>query len=142
MTGYGTYIIVGLAVAWIAQLGLSLFQMKRFYKRRGVLRKLGRASVGLSGSTYKGKVYTIIVVDENDQVIIGEKLSGITVFANLKPVPEVVGLSLEDLLQEEPQNAIKKKVWNSFTNAANQFFPAEEIKLEEDKSIEGNKQLT
>lgn len=136
MTGYGSYLIIGLVVAWIAQLGLSLLQTKRFYGRRGELKKLGRVSVGLAGSTYKGKIYTVIVVDENDRIINAEKLSGMTVFANLKPVPEIVGLSLEDLLQEEPQIKIKKKIWESFKNAANQFFPVDEVKLEEDKSIE------
>ena len=144
LNGYGTYIIIGLVIAWIAQLGLSLWQMRRFYKRRGELRKVGRVSVGLAGSTYKGKIYTIISVDENDRVVVAEELSGITVFANLKPVDQVVGMSLQDLLEEEPSINIKKKTWASFMNAAQQFFPVvEEAKtLEEDKSIESKAQIT
>ncbi|MEN8240511.1 MAG: transcriptional regulator GutM [Chloroflexota bacterium] len=133
----GTIIIIALVVAWITQLGMSLLQMRRFHRRMAELRKLGRASVGLAGGTYKGKVYTVIVLDDDDQITHAEKLSGITVFANLKPVPQVVGMSLEDLLLEEPQARVSKKAWESFRNAANHFFPEDET----DESLEGEEQL-
>lgn len=141
MFGPGAFMIIALAIAWIAQLGLSLWQMRRFYHRRGELRKLGRASVGLAGGTYKGKVYTIIVVDENDKITHAEKLSGITIFANLKPVPQVVGLSLKDLLQEEPGAKIPKKIWESFRNAADHFFSDKKEESTEGELIVVEEQL-
>lgn len=117
-----TYILIALIAAWVVQLGLSLWQMKRFYRRMGELRKNGRASVGLEGNQYKGRVYTVLVLDDEDRITHAEKLSGITVFANLKPVPELVGQPVSALMKDEAEFPLRKKVLASFRKAAEAFF--------------------
>jgi len=122
-TGMNTLLIIGLVSAWILQLGLSLWQMRRFHARVRELRKDGRVSVGLEGGTYKGKVYTVLVIDEQEKVRHAEKLSGITVFEGLKPVPALVGQPVALLLNEGAEFPIRKKVLASFRKAAEAFYP-------------------
>lgn len=117
-----TYVLIALIVGWVLQLGLSLQQMRRFYRRIDELRKIGRASVGLEGNQYKGRVYTVLVLDDNDTITHAEKLTGITVFANLNPVPELVGQPVSALMQGEVEFPIHKKVLASFRKAAEAFF--------------------
>lgn len=117
-----TYILIALVAAWMVQLGLSLWQMKRFYRRMGELKKSGRASVGMEGNQYKGRVYTVLVLDDKDVITHAEKLSGITVFASLKPVPELVGQPVSALMEEKAEFPLRKKVLASFRKAAEAFF--------------------
>jgi len=135
----GTVIIIGLAVAWVLQLGLSLWQMRRFYARVRELRQDGRASVGLEGGTYKGRVYTVLVIDDDGVIKHAEKLTGITVFAGLKPVPELTGHHVNSLLDETIEVPIRPKVLASFQKAAEAYFPAsEEEQVETEGVAEGS----
>ena len=110
--------LVVLALLWVGQLGLSSMQYNRFYGRVRQLRKLGAAtSVGFSGNIYSRRTYAVLVIDEDERVVAGEKLSGFTVFATLKPVPEVVGLHLNDFEADEPKVEVNKKVWKAFQKA-------------------------
>jgi DNA-binding transcriptional regulator of glucitol operon len=122
----GAIIIIALVFAWVLQLGLSLWQMRRFYRRMGVLRKDGRAAIGLEGSTWKGRAYTVLVIDEQDIIKHAEKLTGITVFATLRPVPALVGQPLNIFRQEEIDLPVSKKVLASFRKAAESFFEEDE----------------
>jgi len=102
----------------IIQFGLAYWQMRRFYQRMSTLRKSGLTAVGLSGNRYKGRLYVVLTVDEDDRVIHAEQFSGWTVFAQLRPVPELTGLSLQELLTNESSLPVSKKLRNAFGNAA------------------------
>ena len=112
--------IVGLlAAAWLLQIFLSSWPMKRFHERTQQMRKLGEyTSVGVAGSMYKRKVYTVVAVDEDGRVTAAEKLSGTTVLAKSKPVPEVVGLHLDELGKGDPPAGVDQKTWDSFDMGA------------------------
>lgn len=113
--------IVLLAVAWTSQLILSFFQAKRFYSRLSQLRRQGkRTSIGLAGSNWRTKAYGVLVVDEKNQIVCAEKLTGWTVFAGLQPVKPLIGLPLEALSGERIQG-ISKKSWLAFQKAAEQL---------------------
>ncbi len=113
-------LIVGLlAAAWLLQIFLSSWQMKRFHDRTRAMRRLGKyTSVGVSGSMYKRKVYTVIAVDEEGRVAAAERLSGSTVMAGAKPVPEVVGLHLDEIGRGDPPDGVDQKTWDSFDMGA------------------------
>jgi DNA-binding transcriptional regulator of glucitol operon len=98
-----TMIIFGLAGAWLLQLFLSYFQLRRFYARVSSLRKTGNlVSIGVAGSAWKRRQYAILVVDPQTDVIRQtEQLSGWTVLASLKPLHGLEGMTLQDLLDEE-----------------------------------------
>jgi len=103
--------------AWLLQGALSFWQAKRFYGRIQRLRKLGRAAVGMSGNMYKTKVYGVLVVDERDQIVLAEKLTGWTVFARLRTVDLLAGRTLSDLLSG-PIEGLSSKVSSAFQMAA------------------------
>ena len=86
-------------LAWLVQLALAYRQARLFYKRMNRLRKLGRCATGLSGGKYRGRVYVVLVANPVTSTIIkAEKLSGLTVFACIKPVPQLEGYTLNALL--------------------------------------------
>jgi DNA-binding transcriptional regulator of glucitol operon len=112
-------LFLAIALVWILQLGFSLLQTRRFHKRVFQLRKEGnQTSVGMSGSTWKRKVYGVLVVDEARTILRAEKLSGFTVFASLQPVPELGGKPMSVLDQDEPVAGLNEKLWKAFQNAA------------------------
>jgi glucitol operon activator protein len=87
---------------WLVQLALAYRQARLFYKRVSSLRKLGRCATGMSGGRYRGRVYAVLVVHPLTRTIItAEQLSGITVFASLKPIKQLEGRSLDELLDTE-----------------------------------------
>lgn len=118
-------IFIGIAVAYGLQLLLTGWQATRYYKRLKLLRKKGLASVGMSGGKWSGRVYGVLVVDEQRQILHAEKMSGMTIFSTLKPVKELVGMNAADLLDENRQFGIKKKFLDAFKNAAKEYFKPE-----------------
>ena len=86
-------------LAWLVQLALAYRQARLFYRRVNTLRKLGRCATGLAGGRYRGRVYVTLVVHPLTHLVMkAEHLRGWTVFASLKPVPELEGHSLDELL--------------------------------------------
>ncbi|MDQ6662297.1 MAG: transcriptional regulator GutM [Chloroflexota bacterium] len=96
-----TVAIVAL-LAWLVQLALAYRQARVFYRRISSLRKLGQCATGVAGGRYRGRVYVVLVVHPlTREVMRAEQLSGLTVFAALKPVPQLEGRSLDELIDPE-----------------------------------------
>ncbi len=132
-----TMIILGLAGAWLLQLFLSYFQLRRFYGRVSQLRKTGNlVSIGVAGSAWKRRQYAILVVDpETDVIRQSEQLSGWTVLASLKPLHGLEGMTLQDLLDEEkplPKH-INRKLALALRDAAKHIVDFKTRKKEEDE---------
>jgi len=123
-----TIIVLGLAVGWFVQVLLTGRQTQRFYNRMKVLRKDGTASIGTTGGIYKGRVYVVLVIDGDDRIVHAEQLSGWTTFSDLRPVPELQGKNLSELMDEQNPLPIKPKVLQAFRNAAREIYKAREEK--------------
>lgn len=136
-----TIFLIGLVVMWLFQFGLAYFQMRRFYRRMVQLKRTGLTAVGLCGNQYKGRAYAVLTIDENDRVVHAEKFSGWTVFANLKPVPEMQGLSLEEVLADATRLPVSQKLQTAFNNAAKDLKLAREKQLTTDKQLANNLQF-
>jgi len=117
----GAAIIIIFVLAWALQFAMSYFQMRRFYKRVGQLRKDGITSVGMSGSMYKRRIYGVLTVDKTDKILHAEQLSGWTVFASLKPVKEVEGLYIKDIMDDSSELSISKKLRSAFQSSVNEI---------------------
>ena len=86
-------------LAWLVQLALAYRQARVFYRRISSLRKLGRCATGLSGGKYRARVYVVLVAHPVTHLIIkAEQLRGLTVFASVKPLPQLEGYMLDALL--------------------------------------------
>jgi DNA-binding transcriptional regulator of glucitol operon len=94
--GFG-WIFLLLGVLWLLQLLLAYQQARQFMARARVLRRQGRVSIGASPRRVRGRAFVVVAVGSDDRVSAAEALRGITVFANAKPVPALIGLRAADL---------------------------------------------
>ncbi len=117
----GSTIIIAFVLAWMIQFALTYLQMRRYHKRLGELRKLGATATGMSGSMYKRRVYGVLVIDQDEKVLRAEQFSGWTVFASLKPVKELEGLSTKEIVDESIELPISKKFRSAFQNAVEEI---------------------
>jgi len=121
-----TLIIGGLVVMWLLQLGLSYWQMRRFYRRVAELRRRGTVSIGMEGSMWRRRQYAVLVVDEQERIVHAEQLSGWTVLASLKPVAGVAGRTLAELFDDQATWPVKPKLRLALRNAAQHIRTAKE----------------
>jgi glucitol operon activator protein len=126
----GSTIIIAFVLAWVIQFVMTYFQMRRYQKRLNELRKEGTTATGMSGSMYKRRAYGILVIDDDEKVLHAEQLSGWTVFASLKPVNELVGLTTKDIIDDSVELPISKKIRSAFKNAVEQIEKAKKKALE------------
>jgi DNA-binding transcriptional regulator of glucitol operon len=115
-------VILALAFGIAFQLLLTGWQTKRFYARLKDIRKNGEASIGLEGGMWSGKTYAVLVVDEKKNVLHAEKMSGVTIFAKLQPVPVFEGLHIDEILDENRTFKVSKKLLRAFRNSAREFY--------------------
>jgi DNA-binding transcriptional regulator of glucitol operon len=94
--GFG-WIFLLLGVLWLLQLLLAYQQARQFMASARVLRRQGRVSIGASPRRVRGRAFVVVAVGSDDRVSAAEALRGITVFANAKPVPALIGLRAADL---------------------------------------------
>lgn len=112
-------ILLSVAFVWMLQLMLSLLQTRRFHREVAALRGSGGiTSVGMSGRNWTLKNYGVLVVDDERRIRSAHRLTGITVFAGLREVPELAGMSLSVLSAAEPIAGISGKLWAAFRNAS------------------------
>lgn len=132
-------VVLGLlAFVWVLQIVLSSLQGRRFHQAVSRQRKLGDptgTAVGMAGSNWRGKVYGVLTTDENRRIVAAGQLSGVTVFANIKPVPEVVGLTLQDIESGNPPAGVKKKLWQAFQHSAGFIRRQDERQAEADANL-------
>ncbi len=94
--GFGwVFLLIG--VLWAVQLALAYLQAQRFMARARALRRQGRVSIGASPRRTRGRAFVVVAVGPDDRVTAAEALQGITVFANARPVPALVGLPAVEL---------------------------------------------
>lgn len=107
-----------LGALWVIQFGLAYRQMRHFYQRMITLRRSGLTAIGLSGNRYWGRAYAVLTIDEDGRIIHAEQFSGWTVFAQLRSMPPLIGMSLQELLNNEASLPISKKLRSACANAA------------------------
>lgn len=137
----GSTLIIGFVIAWVIQFVMTYFQMRRFNKRLAELRKVGPTAVGMAGSTYKRRTYGVLVIDKDENILHAEQFSGWTVFAGLKPVKELEGLTTANITDELLELPVPKKTRDAFKNAVQQIEIAKK-KADEQKASIKNGQIS
>lgn len=96
-----TLIVIALT-AWCIQIIFSWFQIRRFNHAFLAMKKGTYLGVGRSKSKYfRPKVLIAISLDDNQIVIDSVIMKGITVFALPKPISQLHGLSVVDIMPEQ-----------------------------------------
>ena len=120
--GVGAFFLL-LAVLWLLQLGLAYQQARRFMARVRALRRKGRVSIGASRRQFRGRAYVVVAVGPDDRVTAAEALRGVTVFANPKPVPALIGLPAAELAAGAEVPGLHPKVLAAAHSAAATIHP-------------------
>jgi DNA-binding transcriptional regulator of glucitol operon len=115
------FILVGLL--WLLQLVLAYQQAQRFMQRARVLRRQGRVSIGASRRQLRGRAYVALAVGPDDRVAAAEALRGITVFANARPVPALLGLPAAELAAGAQVPGLPPRVLAAAQSAAGTIHP-------------------
>ncbi|GJM39792.1 MAG: hypothetical protein DHS20C20_00740 [Ardenticatenaceae bacterium] len=135
------FIILALVVMWIVQFGMAYLQMKRFYGRLKVVRKGGLTAVGQGGGQYRGRAYAVLTIDDNNIIVHAEQFKGWTVFARLRPMPEIIGMSLQELLDNEDSLPTTAKLQHALGNAGRDLLAARQGKESESEATPVTPQL-
>jgi glucitol operon activator protein len=90
-------VVVALAVGWVAQMALAYRQAIVFQRQVKSLKRLGPTATGRSGSRLKGIAYCALAVDARGRVAGALLLRGYTVFARPKPLPDLLGVPVQEL---------------------------------------------
>lgn len=118
------YVFLVVAAAWSLQFFLSYWQLRRFHGQLADMRKLGRCSVGMSGSRWQGRTYGVLVVDEHDRVCNAALFSGWTVFSKLQRYDKLDGMRLDAILSTDtPMLDLRRSQWLALQHAAQFFKP-------------------
>jgi DNA-binding transcriptional regulator of glucitol operon len=91
------WLFLTIGVLWALQLLLSYQQARAFMARARALRRQGRVSIGASPRRLRGRAFVVVAVGSDDRIVAAEVLRGITVFANAKPEPALIGRKAADL---------------------------------------------
>jgi glucitol operon activator protein len=112
-----------LGLLWLLQLVLAYQQAQRFMQRARMLRRQGRVSIGASRRQLRGRAYVVVAVGPDDRVAAAEALRGITVFANPRPVPALLGLPAAELAAGAPVPGLTPRVLAAAHSAAAVIHP-------------------
>lgn len=119
-----------LAIMWVLQFIMTYVQMQKYTKRLKVIRQAGLTAVGMGGTKYRGRAYGVLTIDNDNRVIHAERMSGWSNFAGLRAVPELIGMKIEEIADEEAELPVPKKLRVAFRNAANDLIKAREEGIE------------
>jgi DNA-binding transcriptional regulator of glucitol operon len=112
-----------LGALWLLQLVLAYQQAQRFMARARRLRRHGKVSIGASPRKVRGRAYVVVAVGPDDRVTAAEALRGVTVFANARPVPALVGLPAAELAAGAPVPDLPPRVQAAARSAAAALHP-------------------
>ena len=126
-------IFVLLVIMWGLQFAMTYVQMRKYTKRLKIIRQDGLTAVGMGGSRYKGRAYGILTIDDDNKIIHAEKMAGWTNFAGLRPVPDLVGMNIEEIVADDAELPVSKKLTVAFQNAANDLLQARKDGIVSDK---------
>ena len=87
------YILMAAGV-WLLQGALGLWQVRHFNQGFKRLRQEGRVVVGKSKGRIRSGAVVLFCLDQQDHIIKGQKMAGISVFARLQPFSNLNNLNV------------------------------------------------
>lgn len=90
--------LILLAVSmWVLQLVLSILQFRRFAAHVRTMRREGRVAIGKAKGRFVAGAVVLFVIDDACNIMRGEIMKGVTVFAGFRAFPDFDGMNLLDL---------------------------------------------
>lgn len=135
--GWLTVLILVLGAGWLMQIAGTYFQMEHYRKVLGGIQdRGGEGYVGVGNAKARfGKGVILILVSGEDGVIREAlRMRGMTVFARFQEAGEFVGMTLEELRDEERQEPYDKATLLAARRAVEQI---DQIKQERAEAAVG-----
>ncbi len=132
--GWIGYLILVLALVWALQIVGTYFQMRHYREvLGGITREGGEGYVGVGNAKARlGKgVILILVAGEDDVVRRALRMRGMTIFARFQEAPELVGMGLDELRNEEREGPYERGTMLAARRAVEQI---DRIKQEKARS--------
>ena len=82
---------------WVLQLVLSILQFRRFAAHVKEMRREGRVAIGKAKGRFVAGAIVLFVIDAECNILRGEIMKGVTVFAGFHPFEDFSGRNLLDL---------------------------------------------
>ncbi len=93
-------LILFAVIAWLMQIALGWWQIRRFNRAFDQLCQLGTVGVGRSGGRFKPRVVLALAFDARQRVCGSMMMRGLTIFAQPRPLSHLHGLHQQDLRPE------------------------------------------
>ena len=85
---------------WVLQLVLSILQFRRFAAHVKEMRREGRVAIGKAKGRFAAGAIVLFVIDPACNIVRGEIMKGVTVFAGFRSFDDFTGKNLLDLDEE------------------------------------------
>ncbi len=132
--GWVGYLILALALVWILQIVGTYFQMRHYREVLGGITREeaeGYVGVGNAKAQFGKGVILILVVDESGVVKRALSMRGMTIFARFKEAPDLVGIKIDELRNEEREGPYEKGTMLAARRAVEQI---DRIKQEKERN--------
>jgi glucitol operon activator protein len=113
------FVVLAVGV-WILQSFLGFWQLRHFNQQFKLLQKEGRVVVGKSKGKVTAGVVLMFCLDQDCNIIRGEKMEGFSIFARLKPFNSFNHLNLLKL-EESKCNGLGKSTSKAVMNAIENY---------------------
>lgn len=135
--GWIGYLLLVFGGLWLAQIVGTYFQMEHYRKVLGGIRDGGGdgfVGVGNAKARFGKGVILILVVGPDGVVGRALRMRGMTVFARFGEVPDLVGMSLDELREEGLEEPYEKGTMLAARRAVEQI---DQVKLEKAEAVVG-----
>ena len=86
---------------WVLQLVLSILQFRRFAAHVKEMRREGRVAIGKAKGRFVAGAIVLFVIDPACNIVRGEIMKGLTVFAGFRAFNDFTGRNLLDLTEAD-----------------------------------------
>lgn len=105
---------------WILQGLLGFWQLRHFNQRFNLLRKEGRVVVGKSKGRIMAGAVLMFCLDQDCNIIKGEKMEGISIFSRMKPFNSLNNLNLLEI-EEDKLSGLGRPTSKAIMNAIENY---------------------
>jgi glucitol operon activator protein len=132
--GWVAWVILILAIAWVLQIVGTYFQMRHYREVLGRITREGNegyVGVGNAKATFGKGVILILVAGEDGVARKALRMRGMTIFARFGEVPDLVGMSLDELRVPDREGPYDKGTMLAARRAVEQI---DRIKQEKERT--------
>src|SRR3954447_16934032 len=139
--GFWSFLLLVLGILWFLQIVGTYYQMQHYRQvLGGITREEGEGYVGVGNARARlGKgVVLILVVDEDGVVGKALRMRGMTVFARFEEAPELIGLRIDELRDEDREGPYERATMIAARRAVEQIDRIKAEREEAPAQVNGN----